>query len=228
MARGFLGAALLWFTWQGTCWNGETIPLVVLWINKDVWWCDLWSGWRWKSACSLSPFVFPLICSAGEMLDLLKWRAHPERINDSLSKLKDIDGSEIVKVGEMHSHKPVLWLVTEPANLFLPCCYWLTCMSVSCLIELGCCALQFLQDTLDTLFGILDESSQRYGLKVFDCLVSKKRQINKQTKRHKQHKRPPPFLSLSVLYRQIHFAVVICQALYKKYLCVSISSCGRD
>ena len=33
--------------------------------------------------------------------------------------------------------------------------------------------LQFLQDTLDTLFGILDESSQRYGLKVFDSLVSK-------------------------------------------------------
>lgn len=33
------------------------------------------------------------------MLDLLKWRAHPERINESLSKLKGIDGSEIVKVG---------------------------------------------------------------------------------------------------------------------------------
>lgn len=31
---------------------------------------------------------------------------------------------------------------------------------------------QFLQDTLDTLFGILDESSHRYGLKVFDSLVS--------------------------------------------------------
>ncbi|KPP58630.1 hypothetical protein Z043_123528, partial [Scleropages formosus] len=61
-----------------------------------------------------------------DMLDLLKWRAHPEKISDSLSKLKEIDGSEIVK---------------------------------------------FLQDTLDTLFGILDESSQRYGLKVFDCLV---------------------------------------------------------
>lgn len=30
---------------------------------------------------------------------------------------------------------------------------------------------QFLQDTLDTLFGILDESSQKYALKVFDCLV---------------------------------------------------------
>ncbi|MGH0125965.1 UNVERIFIED_CONTAM: hypothetical protein FKN15_078427 [Acipenser sinensis] len=61
-----------------------------------------------------------------DMLDLLKWRAHPERITDSLSKLKEIDGSEIVK---------------------------------------------FLQDTLDTLFGILDESPQKYGLKVFDCLV---------------------------------------------------------
>jgi hypothetical protein len=42
------------------------------------------------------------------MLDLLKWRAHPERINDSLLKLKEIDGSEIVKVppppGASHLH----------------------------------------------------------------------------------------------------------------------------
>lgn len=30
---------------------------------------------------------------------------------------------------------------------------------------------QFLQDTMDTLFAVLDESPQRYGLKVFDCLV---------------------------------------------------------
>uniref|UniRef100_A0A8C8HDH2 Dedicator of cytokinesis 4b n=1 Tax=Oncorhynchus tshawytscha TaxID=74940 RepID=A0A8C8HDH2_ONCTS len=76
-------------------------------------------------------WITSFLCSTkltqnGDMLDLLKWRAHPEKINDSLSKLKEIDGSEIVK---------------------------------------------FLQDTLDTLFGILDESSQRYGLKVFDCLV---------------------------------------------------------
>ncbi|XP_074553893.1 dedicator of cytokinesis protein 4b isoform X2 [Halichoeres trimaculatus] len=76
-------------------------------------------------------WITSFLCSTkltqnGDMLDLLKWRAHPERINDSLSKLKEIDGSEIVK---------------------------------------------FLQDTLDTLFGILDESSQRYGLKVFDSLV---------------------------------------------------------
>uniref|UniRef100_A0A8C1LNB8 Dedicator of cytokinesis 4b n=1 Tax=Cyprinus carpio TaxID=7962 RepID=A0A8C1LNB8_CYPCA len=78
-----------------------------------------------------SLWITSFLCSTkltqnGDMLDLLKWRAHPERINDSLSKLKEIDGSEIVK---------------------------------------------FLQDTLDTLFGILDESSKRYALKVFDCLV---------------------------------------------------------
>lgn len=36
--------------------------------------------------------------SAGDMLDLLKWRTHPERIMDGLSKLKDMDGTEIVKV----------------------------------------------------------------------------------------------------------------------------------
>ncbi|XP_041933790.1 LOW QUALITY PROTEIN: dedicator of cytokinesis protein 4b [Alosa sapidissima] len=76
-------------------------------------------------------WITSFLCSTkltqnGDMLDLLKWRGHPERITDSLSKLKEIDGSEIVK---------------------------------------------FLQDTLDTLFGILDESSQRYGLKVFDSLV---------------------------------------------------------
>ncbi|TRY71348.1 hypothetical protein DNTS_021185 [Danionella cerebrum] len=75
-----------------------------------------------------SLWITSFLCSTkltqnGDMLDLLKWRAHPERISDSLSKLKEIDGSEIVK------------------------------------------------DTLDTLFGILDESSQRYALKVFDCLV---------------------------------------------------------
>ncbi|KAL4612732.1 dedicator of cytokinesis protein 4-like, partial [Arapaima gigas] len=76
-------------------------------------------------------WITSFLCSTkltqnGDMLDLLKWRVHPEKVGESLSKLKEIDGSEIVK---------------------------------------------FLQDTLDTLFGILDENSQRYGLKVFDCLV---------------------------------------------------------
>uniref|UniRef100_A0A670J6K4 Dedicator of cytokinesis 4 n=1 Tax=Podarcis muralis TaxID=64176 RepID=A0A670J6K4_PODMU len=76
-------------------------------------------------------WITSFLCSTkltqnGDMLDLLKWRAHPEKIAGCLSKLKEIDGSEIVK---------------------------------------------FLQDTLDTLFGILDENSQKYGSQVFDCLV---------------------------------------------------------
>lgn len=84
------------------------------------------------------------------MLDLLKWRAHPERISDSLSKLREIDGSEIVKVSSL-----LLFRVdSDHANYT------------------SALSLQFLQDTLDTLFGILDESSQRYGVKVFDSLVS--------------------------------------------------------
>uniref|UniRef100_A0A8C1ICS5 Dedicator of cytokinesis 4 n=1 Tax=Cyprinus carpio TaxID=7962 RepID=A0A8C1ICS5_CYPCA len=78
------------------------------------------SFWIQSSLCSTK------LTQNGDMLDLLKWRVHPDRIIDCLSKLKDIDGTEIVK---------------------------------------------FLHDTLDTLFGILDESPQRYGLKVFDCLV---------------------------------------------------------
>lgn len=54
-----------------------------------------------------SSFCFP----AGDMLDLLKWRAHPDRINDSLSKLKEIDGSEIVKVApKSHSQ---LWFAQD-------------------------------------------------------------------------------------------------------------------
>ncbi|OCT87399.1 hypothetical protein XELAEV_180210954mg, partial [Xenopus laevis] len=76
-------------------------------------------------------WITSFLCSSkltqnGDMLDLLKWRMHPENIPHCLSKLKEIDGSEIVK---------------------------------------------FLQDTLDTLFGILNENSHKYGSKVFDSLV---------------------------------------------------------
>lgn len=54
-----------------------------------------------------SLYTSPSFClSSGDMLDLLKWRAHPERINDSLSKLKEIDGSEIVKVGPQSDSQP--------------------------------------------------------------------------------------------------------------------------
>ncbi|XP_048841108.1 dedicator of cytokinesis protein 4-like isoform X1 [Brienomyrus brachyistius] len=79
-----------------------------------------------ESFCITSYLCSTKLTQNGDMLDLLKWRAHPDRVGDSLSKLMEIDGSEIVK---------------------------------------------FLQDTLDSLFGILDENPQRFGLKVFDCLV---------------------------------------------------------
>ncbi len=46
---------------------------------------------------SIQKYMF-LILFSGDMLDLLKWRVHPDRIIDCLSKLKDIDGTEIVKV----------------------------------------------------------------------------------------------------------------------------------
>lgn len=36
----------------------------------------------------------------------------------------------------------------------------------------GVCALQFLQDILDTLFVILDDNTEKYGLLVFQSLVS--------------------------------------------------------
>lgn len=61
------------------------------------------------------PSSFP----SGDMLDLLKWRAHPERINDSLSKLRDIDGSEIVKVEAFLSASKVVELIRTTALLCL-------------------------------------------------------------------------------------------------------------
>uniref|UniRef100_A0A8D3DV68 Dedicator of cytokinesis 4b n=1 Tax=Scophthalmus maximus TaxID=52904 RepID=A0A8D3DV68_SCOMX len=118
-------------------------------------------------------WITSFLCSTkltqnGDMLDLLKWRAHPERINDSLSKLKEIDGSEIVK---------------------------------------------FLQDTLDTLFGILDENSQRYGLKVFDSLVHI---INLLQDSKFQHFKP-----VMDTYIESHFAGALS---YRYYMAVHVSA----
>lgn len=50
----------------------------------------------WNTA--LLPTLILHFVFAGDMLDLLKWRAHPDKIAGCLSKLKEIDGSEIVKV----------------------------------------------------------------------------------------------------------------------------------
>lgn len=115
---------------------------------------------------------------AGDMLDLLKWRAHPERISDSLSKLKEIDGSEIVKVS--CTSEPGCWLM----NMSIIVTFAL--IGALLLIQSDI-FYQFLQDTLDTLFGILDESSQRYALKVFDCLVGKKHSFLAQYMTMKLH-----------------------------------------
>jgi len=46
----------------------------------------------------LVPALILQFVLAGDMLDLLKWRTHPDKIAGCLSKLKEIDGSEIVKV----------------------------------------------------------------------------------------------------------------------------------
>uniref|UniRef100_A0AAY4E1Y9 Dedicator of cytokinesis 4b n=1 Tax=Denticeps clupeoides TaxID=299321 RepID=A0AAY4E1Y9_9TELE len=48
-------------------------------------------------------WITSFLCSTkltqnGDMLNLLNWRTHPEKISDSLSKLKDLDGTEVVKV----------------------------------------------------------------------------------------------------------------------------------
>lgn len=48
-----------------------------------------------QNCCVVEHF---LVLFSGDMLDLLKWRIHLDRILDCLSKLKDIDGTEIVKV----------------------------------------------------------------------------------------------------------------------------------
>ena len=92
------------------------------------------------------------------MLDLLKWRTHPDKITGCLSKLKEIDGSEIVKVfaASLTTWAPST-LGGREWGLLIAFCFFNP---------------QFLQDTLDTLFGILDENSQKYGSKVFDSLVS--------------------------------------------------------
>lgn len=102
----------------------------------------------------------------GDMLDLLKWRTHPDRITGCLSKLKDIDGSEIVKVHAAAS-PPSL-----PGKLRGQGASGGEGQALASGLISSSFTRQFLQDTLDTLFGILDENSQKYGSKVFDSLVS--------------------------------------------------------
>uniref|UniRef100_A0A8D3DVX5 Dedicator of cytokinesis 4b n=1 Tax=Scophthalmus maximus TaxID=52904 RepID=A0A8D3DVX5_SCOMX len=71
----------------------------------------------------------------------------------------------------------------------------------------------FLQDTLDTLFGILDENSQRYGLKVFDSLVHI---INLLQDSKFQHFKP-----VMDTYIESHFAGALS---YRYYMAVHVSA----
>lgn len=108
------------------------------------------------------------------MLDLLKWRTHPDKITGCLSKLKEIDGSEIVKVyaASLTTWAPSTLGGRAPSTLGGRAPSTLGGREWGLLIAFCFFNPQFLQDTLDTLFGILDENSQKYGSKVFDSLVS--------------------------------------------------------
>uniref|UniRef100_A0A6Q2YGF5 Dedicator of cytokinesis 3 n=1 Tax=Esox lucius TaxID=8010 RepID=A0A6Q2YGF5_ESOLU len=61
-----------------------------------------------------------------DLLALLNWKAHPDKVLDILGRLRHINGEEIVK---------------------------------------------FLRDVLDTLFGLLDDNTDKYGPLVFQSLV---------------------------------------------------------
>lgn len=84
------------------------------------------------------------------MLDLLKWRAHPERINDSLSKLKEIDGSEIVKVG---SEFPLCWISFFRDIYILSCVFFkphFPCVCSSCRTPWTLCLASWMKVLRDT------------------------------------------------------------------------------
>lgn len=91
-----------------------------------------------------------------DLLGLLNWRSHPEDLDQILQRLMEVEGGEIVKVSA----------VLTVAMLTLPL------SSRSC--REVCVAAQFLQDTLDALFNIMMETSEKetYDTLVFNALVS--------------------------------------------------------
>lgn len=92
-----------------------------------------------------------------DLLALLKWKSHPDRVMDVLARLRHVSGEEIVKVGAGTSS------AFTRSHLAPHTC---TCLCV-CV-----CVRQFLQDILDTLFSILDDNTEKYGPLVFQSLVS--------------------------------------------------------
>lgn len=75
--------------------NLEMFPFVLM-MSSCAEWTVIVEFKTWNAA--LLPTLILHFVFAGDMLDLLKWRTHPDKIAGCLSKLKEIDGSEIVKV----------------------------------------------------------------------------------------------------------------------------------
>lgn len=67
-------------------------------IKSEFWYLEWNSQMLTSEGTAFLPAVILYVFLAGDMLDLLKWRTHPDKIAGCLSKLKEIDGSEIVKV----------------------------------------------------------------------------------------------------------------------------------
>lgn len=91
-----------------------------------------------------------------DLLGLLNWRSHPEDLDQILQRLMEVEGSEIVKVSAV--------LTVAMLTLALSS---RSCRDVRV-------AAQFLQDTLDALFNIMMETSEKdtYDTLVFNVLVS--------------------------------------------------------
>lgn len=97
----FLLMEQLWDGMKIHCWADPIIANLkafsfVLVMPSFAEWTVIVEFKIWHAA--LLPTLILRFVFAGDMLDLLKWRTHPDKIAGCLSKLKEIDGSEIVKV----------------------------------------------------------------------------------------------------------------------------------
>lgn len=101
--RAWNGKLLVW-DWLYIIANLEMFSFVLLKLNFAEW-TAIAEYIIWNPA--LVPALILQFVLAGDMLDLLKWRTHPDKIAGCLSKLKEIDGSEIVKVYTTISFLPL-------------------------------------------------------------------------------------------------------------------------
>ncbi len=97
-----------------------------------------------------------------DLLGLLNWRSNPEDLDQILQRLMEVEGGEIVKVSSLCVAKCccILQMLNEVLT-------WHFCNRFVF-------SAQFLQDTLDALFNIMMETSEKdtYDTLVFNALVS--------------------------------------------------------